>query len=279
MVSLPVSAIFHAVVTLPLIDKPDQLKQLLKAEIKKFVHGSVDEMALDYQILDSKPEAKTQRVLINAVPNSLIIFYSKVFQQAGLILEALEPESTALTRSLIGRDQTVTMLVDIGAERTNFFIIDQAVPFTHQSIDFGGNKIDRILQNVLGVDKNLTEQIKDDLFNYWFVVKENEKIKETQFLNLFSAAIEPIIKEIEVSLELYLRQINNINKKPEKVILTGGGAFLPYLTKYIADKFKIKCYIGDPWARVVHQQALKPLLRDIGPRMSVAIGLALRNMV
>ncbi len=279
MVSLPVSAVFHAIVTLPLVAKPEQLKSLLKAELKKFVHGSADDMALDYQVLDSKKEEKTQRVLINAVPNSLIIFYSKVFQTAGLTLEALEPESTALTRSLVGRDQAVTMLIDIGAERTNFFIIDQSIPITHQSIDFGGNKIDRVLRTVLGVESDIIEQIKSDLFNNWPIVRENREIKAEQFLNLFSAVVEPITKEIGVSLELYLRQINNTNKKPEKIILTGGGAFLPYLADYIAEKFKVRCYIGDPWARVVHQQALKPILRGIAPRMSVAIGLALRSMV
>ena len=91
--------------------------------------------------------------------------------------------------------------------------------------------------------------------------------------------VEPIVKEIEYSFEVYLRQSGNLTKHPEKVVLTGGGAFFPFLAEHIAEKFKLKCYVGDPWGRVVYQDGLKPILHGIGPRMSVAIGLALRNML
>lgn len=282
VVSLPVSSVFHAVVTLPITKKPEELKQLVKSEIKKFIQVPLEEMALDYQLLNDdlfNNQAKTQKVLVNAVPNALITFYSKVFQKSGLGLVALEPESAALIRSLIGRDKTVTMLIDIGAGRTNFFIVDQAIPITHQSIDFGGHKVDRILQNILGIEAEQVEQVKNNLFIYFSASNRSRRLSAQQLLNIFLPVVDPIIKEIELSFELYLRQAGNVNKRPEKVILTGGTAFLPYLSTYIAEKFKLKCYIGDPWSRVVYQQALKPVLHEIGPQMSVAIGLALRNMV
>jgi len=282
VVSLPVSSVFHAVVTLPITKKPEELRQMVKSEMKKFIPIPLEEMVLDYQLLNDdlfKNQAKTQKILVNAVPNALITFYSRVFQKSGLGLDALEPESTALIRSLIGRDQTVTMLIDIGAGRTNFFIIDQAIPITHQSIDFGGHKVDKILQNVLGIEDGQVVQMKNDLFNYFSPSGMSKQLSAQQLLSIFMPVVDPIAKEIEVSFELYLRQAGNTGKRPEKVILTGGSAFLPYLSTYIADKFKLKCYIGDPWSRVVYQQALKPVLHEIGPQMSVAIGLALRNVV
>ena len=87
------------------------------------------------------------------------------------------------------------------------------------------------------------------------------------------------MKEIQYGFELYIKQVGNENKRPEKIILTGGASFMPYLANYISDTFKIKCYVGDPWGRVVYQEGLKPLLHQIGPRVSVALGLALRNLV
>ena len=59
----------------------------------------------------------------------------------------------------------------------------------------------------------------------------------------------------------------------------GGSALFPFLVDELSEKFKMKCYVGDPWGRVVYQESLKPILNSIGPRMSVAIGLALRNVV
>ena len=277
VVSLPVSSVFHAVVTLPVLKK-DELDHIVKAEVRKLLPMPLEEMALDYQALSGLPEAKSQRVLVNAVPHRLIEFYSKVFQRAGLTLEALEPESTALARCLVGRDQAVAMVIDIGSERTNFFIIDQGMPITHQSIESGGDKIDKILQNILGVEPAVVEQTKYDLFDY-LSAGGNNILSEQKWLDILMPVVDPIIKEIEVSLELYLRQTGNEGKRPEKIILTGGMALMPFLAKYIQEKFKIKCYVGDSWARVVYQEGLKPVLRQIGPRMSVAIGLALRNII
>ena len=91
--------------------------------------------------------------------------------------------------------------------------------------------------------------------------------------------IDPIMKEIEYSFDLYLKQTGNEGKHPEKVVLTGGGSMMPFLADYITEKFNLKSYIGDPWGRVVYQESLKPALNKIGPRMSVALGLALRNLV
>ena len=276
VVSLPVSAVFHAMVTLPRMEKKD-FNTVLRAEVKKLLPRPLEEMALDYQILPDLGNTKDERVLINAVPKEMVSFYTRVFQKAGLILEALEPESTALVRSLVGKDGAVIMIIDVGAERTNFFIIDQSVPVTHHSIEAGGHKMDNILKNILDLDMTTTEQVKYDLSDYLGSGKNN--ITSEEFLQIFTPIIDPILKEIEVSLDLYLRQSNNIGKRLEKVVLTGGAGLLPYLSTFIADKFKLKCYVGDPWARMVYQNGLKPILNKIGPRMSVAIGLALRSMV
>ena len=279
IVSLPVSSVFHAIVTLPLTKDSNELDRLIKAEVKKFVPFPLNEMSLDHQILNGydKEKSRTQKILVNAVPNKLISFYAKIFKKAGITLEALEPESAALSRSLVGRDKSVSMIVDMGAERTNFFIIDNAVPITNQTIDFGGHKVDRILQNILGIEEELVEQVKNDIFGYY--ASQNPKIlSKEKFFDIFLPVVDPIIKEIDLSFALYARQMGE-RAKPEKIILSGGMAFMPYLVNYIADKFQVKCYIGDPWARTVYPQSLKPVLHKIGPRMAVAIGLALRNMV
>lgn len=277
VVSLPVSSVFHAVVTLPLVKK-EELDHLIKAEVKKLLPVPLEEMALDFQVLTGLSSDQSQRVLVNAVPYKLIEFYSKVFSRSGLTLEALEPESTALTRCLMGRDQAVAMIIDIGSERTNFFIIDHGAPITHQTIESGGDKMDKILQNILGVESDLVEKIKYDLFDF-LPSANNNNVSEQKWLDILMPVIDPMLKEIEISLEVYLRQTGNEGKRPEKIILTGGTALMPYLAKYIEGKFRIKCYVGDSWARVVYQDGLKPVLRQIGPRLSVAIGLALRSMV
>lgn len=278
VVGLPVSTVFHAVVSLPKVAQKDFLA-ILKAEVQKLLPYPLEETALDYQILPATKDSKVERVLVNAVPRALVAFYTKVCLKAGLQLVALETEAAALTRSLIGRDASVSMLVDIGAERTNFFIIDNTVPVTYQSIEVGGVKIDTLMARSLGVDAKIAEGLKRDLFSSAALPAFSQSLDRQAFMDLFMSLVEPIAKEIEYGFDVYFRQSGNENKKPEKIVLTGGAARFPFVADYLSQLFKIKCYLADPWGRVVYPDALKPVLHSIGPRLSVALGLALRSMV
>ena len=53
---------------------------------------------------------------------------------------------------------------------------------------------------------------------------------------------------------------------------------LPNLVGYLSKVLNIKVIIGDPWSRISYPVDLAPLLNEIGPRMSVAIGLAMREL-
>jgi Tfp pilus assembly PilM family ATPase len=174
-------------------------------------------------------------VLVNAVPLELVSFYTKVFKKAGLKIDSLEPESAALSRSLVGKDSALTMVIDMGAERTNFFIIDETKTITHQSIEVGGDKINRFLQTMLGIKEDLVDQVKQDLFRKLLTSTEDSLLTKKSFLDTFNAVIDPIIKEVAYGFEVYLRQGSTEQKQPEKIILTGGAAFFPFLAQcYLA---------------------------------------------
>lgn len=269
--SLPVSSIFHAVITLPAIEEKE-MEHHVKAKVQKMLPMPLEEMQVVHQkIPDADPNIKIKfiRVLVTAAPRKLVTFYSDIFTYAGLHLQELETEAFALERSLVGRDTATSMIIDIGGSHTNFFIVDQGLPITHRTINFGGEALDTILQSTLGVERPLTIQMKRDISRL-----PADKIP----MDLFQAALDPIIKEIQYSFDMFLHQSGNEQKRPEKIILTGGTSVLPVFANVIAQKFPMKVFVGDPWARVVYQQGLKPVLDEIGPRMASSIGLALRNL-
>lgn len=270
--SLPVSYVFHAVITLPEVDEKE-LEYHVRAKVKKMLPRPVEDMQIVQQIIPDGEDKKKKflRVLVTAAPKSLITFYTAIFQKAGLVLQELETEAFALERSLVGRDKATSMIVDMGAERTNFFIIDMGLPLVHRSIRAGGHDIDSILMRQLGVDDSAVGQIKKDIAK----MSEAECVS---FSKIFEPVIDPIIKEVEYSFNMFLKQTGNEGKRPEKIILTGGSSIFPFIAKYIQSKFDMKVFLGDPWARVVYQEGLKPILDKLGPRMAVSIGLALRNL-
>ncbi|HAT03272.1 MAG TPA: hypothetical protein DCS29_00635 [Candidatus Magasanikbacteria bacterium] len=265
--SLPVSYVFHAILNLPHVSDKE-IPQIVRAEVAKMITSPIDDMQIVHQKITKDPERekKYMTLLVTAAPKALVAFYTAIFQRAGLQLEELETEAFALARSLVGKDTTVSMVVDVGAERTNFFIIDAGVPMTHRSLQIGGNNFDKILSQHLGVDIGQVDQIKRDL-----------SLQSRMTTDLFLSILDPISKEIQYSLDLYLHQSGNEAKRPEKIILTGGAGLFPPISEYIQQMFPLRVFVGDPWARVIYQDGLKSILGEIGPRMAVSIGLGLRN--
>jgi Tfp pilus assembly PilM family ATPase len=86
-----------------------------------------------------------------------------------------------------------------------------------------------------------------------------------------------LVNEIRYVFEQYKRQEFSDNKRVEKIILTGGSAHLPGIAEFLTRSLNMNVNVGDPWARVIVPEDLRLLLDTIGPSMSIAAGLAMRN--
>jgi Tfp pilus assembly PilM family ATPase len=90
--------------------------------------------------------------------------------------------------------------------------------------------------------------------------------------------MQPIVNEIRFAFQLYANMELTELKRVEKIILTGGSSYLSHVPEYLSETLNMNVYRGDPWARVVYPKDLAVVLEEIGPRMAVAVGLAMREM-
>lgn len=292
--ALPLSKVFSAVIRVPRVKDEKDLKPLIEAQARKLVPLPLEEMILDSKMVDDikKPAAKSKklndkskktpdpkkpligerkeqeyvRVLITGAAKSLVQKYVQIFKSAKLELVALETESFALIRSLVGKDKSRILIIDLGATRSNLTVVEKGVPFLTRSVNVGGDMITKRIAEQMGVDFEEAEQIKQDLGG-----------ETGDSIPIIEDTLKPILNEIQYTFEQYAKQESSEGKSVEKIILTGGSAHLPGLSNLIASNTNINTYVGDPWARTVYPNDLRPILDEIGPRMSVAIGLAMRD--
>ncbi len=270
--SLPVSQVFHTLITLPLVDAKE-IDYHVRAKVKKMLPLPIDHMQVVHQEVphfDTTKKETYKKILVTAAPRRLVSFYARIFQHAGLQLDELETEAFALQRALVGNDPATTMIIDIGAERANFFIVDQTLPLTHRSIQIGGNNFDAEIGKVLGISPQEAGALKFD-----FAKLGSNAIHG----DIFASIVDPIVKEISYNIETFISQTGNEQKRIQKIIFTGGASLFPPIVDHIKMAFPVNVFIGDPWARIVYQQGLKRVLDEIGPRMAVAAGLSMRNIV
>lgn len=268
--ALPTFSVFSSVLNLSNVNKKD-IAGAVQWEAKKIIPLPLEEMILDWKNIDDSEESNSNnlRLLLTGAPRVLVKKYINIFKEAKINLISLETETFSLIRSLIGNDKSTIMIVEIGASTTDVAIVDKSIPVLNRSIDIGGKKITQDIAKRLNMDLQSAEQFKYDL-GISSIDSGGDNVP-----GIIVESITPLVNEIKYAINLFQ---NKYSKKTEKIILSGGSALLPNLANYLTKLLDIKVIIGNPWARVSCPVELEPLLYEIGPKMSVAIGLALREI-
>lgn len=258
---------------------PQKVKSILEVEAKKILPNQAQGMQFDYTVIDlEKYEmlkddevAKDVKFLITAAPDDMVKTYSDIFARAGINLVSLDIEAFALIRSLVGKDKSLLMVVDFGQNATNLSIVNNGVPVFNRSVEIGGDAITKKLADTMGISLEEAEQYKLDLN----ILMQQQGL--TELPKPIAQAVAPVISEMKFLIKSYYEQVSN-EKTVDRVILTGGSSQLSGLVTHVERELDIKTFIGDPWARIIHPTELKDVLNEIGPRYSVALGLAMTKI-
>lgn len=268
--ALPTFSVFSSVINLTNVDKKD-LAASIHWEAKKVIPISLDDMILDWKkIEDDSSQAKENiKVLLTGAPRALVKKYIDIFKEAQINLLSLETETFSLVRALLGNDRSTVMIVEIGTNTTDISVVDKSIPMLNRSIDIGGHTITKAISANLNIDPERAEQFKYDLG------VGSSEVGDSAIPKIIIETLNPIVNEIKYVINLY--QSKN-NKKVEKIVLSGGASMLLNFASYLSGLLDMNVIIGDPWSRISCPVDLRSTLDEIGPRLSVAAGLALRQM-
>lgn len=272
-VSLPTFAVFSSIINVSVADKK-MLGQIVTDEAKKVIPLPLEEMILDWKVVPDKngktPSSGNLQIFLTGSPKKLVKKYIDVFKKANIALSSLETETFSLVRSLVGDDKSPVMIVEIGANSTDLSIVRESIPVLNRSLSVCASTVTKMLSEKLGMSYIQAEQFKLDLSFSLSADNSQDKLPK-----LILDSLEPIITEMKYLMEFYQSQ----NTEPlEKVILSGGGALLLNLADYLSERLSIKVIIGDSWNRINYPQEIKPVLMEVGPKLAVAIGLAMREI-
>jgi type IV pilus assembly protein PilM len=267
--TLPTFSVFSSIINLHNVDRKS-LGQAVEWEAKKFIPLPLEEMILDWKIINSPNESKGDlNVFLTGSPKKLVKKYVDIFRKTIVTLASLETETFSLVRSLLGDDKSTVMIVEIGATNADICVVKKGVPVVSRSLDMGGAGITKAIASSLNISWSRAEQFKRDLG-----VSENLSGGNVVPKTIASSA-GAIADEVKYLINIFQ---NKNEDKIEKVILSGGSSLLPNLASFMSGKLNMNIVVGDPWARISYQPELKPVLAEIGPSFSVAIGSAMREL-
>ncbi|MHA7837521.1 MAG: type IV pilus biogenesis protein PilM, partial [bacterium] len=141
-------------VNLPQMSR-DELEDQIQWEAEQYIPFDVNEVNLDFQILDANEEEGQMDVLLVAAKKDLIDDYVQVIQEAGLNPCAIDVAGFAVQNAYEMNYEPdadgVVALVNIGAQVVNINVLRGGVPAFTRDIMTGGAQYTEEIQKALSV--------------------------------------------------------------------------------------------------------------------------------
>jgi type IV pilus assembly protein PilM len=287
-----------------------ELDEAIKWEAERYIPFPIDEVVLDYDILDNPddvPADGQMEVMIAAAQHETIARLVEVIKLAGLepVVIDVKPFAAlrALRGSLLGEHLTKTTLtntstftesgevgvvLEIGASNSTIALVRGERVLMNRNINVSGDDFTVAIQKAFGLDFNAAEDVKLNYATATIPTEDEEDLLDFDVnreryspAKIFDAIRTPLLDlttEIRRSLEFYRVQSGDINV--DRMYLAGGGAKLRGLADAIGDTLGFRVELGDPWLAVSFDENAfdAAYLRSTSAELTVPLGLALRGV-
>jgi len=267
VISIPAASSFIVTFSLPNLPKSEVAKAV-PYEARKYIPVPIKDIILDWDVIESGKENGGMDVLLVAVPKEVVEKIKRVSEKAGLTLRSMEIESFSMIRALMANDLAPTAIVNVGYQSTVLVIVDQGQLRVSDTIMRGSHEWTRAIMKGLSISSERAEEIKKE-------IGLGKKVEDKEISNIVSSLADALFLEIERMFSFYHRKTS---RRVQKINLTGGGSNLKGLVEEVASRFEIEVGRSNPFSKIVAPAFMQPVLREIGPGFTVAVGLALREL-
>ncbi len=249
-----------------------ELRSALAFEAEKYIPFDINDVYLDFDILDSDTASKKYLdiALVAAKKDAVHQLLSNC-KDANLSIKVIDNDSFACFNSFLAaypeEKMKTTALINIGAKLTNLMIVYQGLPAFSRDLYFGGDDI------TLGLSKKLQVDIKE-------ATKLKYNLKTTKNANIKTAISEILhylMTEIRLSFDYFETQTQKEKRSVEDIYIIGGSSQLEGLVELIEETLKIKTVHFEPLRCIILDDSVdKKLIKQYEASLAVPIGLAIR---
>jgi type IV pilus assembly protein PilM len=249
----------------------DEARDAIQWEAEQHIPFDIDDVSLDFQILDRESDPEQMDVLLVAAKREMLEGRAELIRSAGLTPSVIDVDSFAVQKAYESshdpEEGSVTLLLNVGCFVTNVNIVKNGIPYFTRDLSFAGNAILEAVQKDLGVDYDEASEI----------LENPGEDRHDDLQSIVSLVGEELAVGIEKSLS-YLRASGDADHI-DRICLSGGSSFAPGLRESIEKRQGSPVEIADPFRNVIWNEDLfgEDDPETLGPHYMVATGLALRS--
>jgi type IV pilus assembly protein PilM len=250
-----------------------QLEESIKWEAEQQIPFDIEDVNLDFQILDEQVSPDQMPVLLVAAKKDMINDYTAVIEEAGLQPTIVDVDvfaiENAFNLNFESPEEEVVALVNIGASVMNINILKRGTSAFTRDISIGGRQITEEIQKRLKMTYEEAESLK---------VKERDAgAQNPEVEKIIQGTAEQLATEVRRSLEFFAASSSGGEIK--KIFLSGGCAKIQMLPGLIEERISMPVEVFNPFAKIDYNpEVFDPeYIKQVAPLAAVGVGLALRR--
>jgi len=239
----------------------EEIESAVKLEIMQVVPEGIKNLDYDYLVI---PQKEKKEIVFVGYPRNKTSSFVEILKRCRLNPIIIDHDCLAIYNFIqkYGKGKEILFSLNIGYTTTNFLLTEKDGFILIRDVPYGiRNFISAICEN-----KNIS-------FNegeIYFKKEENTgTIKE-----ILKNSLSDYFSEIKTGIEYFK---NKVNKAPEKVYITGGGALWKGIISLFEEMIEIKTEIFNPFDRIKNIEVPSDI-RKKGTIFTVACGLLGREI-
>ncbi len=267
----------HGVITDKIImDKKtgSEAEQAILFEAEQRSPFDVEDVTLDYHVIKVDDETNKMEVLLVAARNEFLKNYLDLILDAGLRPVVVDTDAFAILNAYEMNYEIdpsrVTALIDVGFDITSITFIKEGLYHSTRDVSNGI----RLIFDAIGKEFRLNQEMASKALKG----ELDSSIDNDMFKAAVFTSAEELIAGLEVAIS-YFKSSSGV-KQLDWVVLSGGGALVPYLPELLQSKLQIPVEIFNPLRNIEYDPDLfmeyQP--EKVAPLLAVPIGLAARRI-
>lgn len=268
-VGLPSNKTFTTIIDMPKVPE-QELKASMKYQVDQYIPMAVDDAKTDWALLGDSLRAPGQyEILLTSVAKSYAEERLEFIEGLGFNVIAEEPDPIAIVRSLTPPgSQDARMIIDIGENSADLAVIYGDSPRLVRTVPTGLQAMVRAAVQNLNVQDTQARQ---------FILKFGLAADrlDGQVLRAIDGVLDNFASELVKSIKFFQTRYPSL--LVSGIILSGFGATIPQIDKYIAAKTGVQTVAGNPWQHVSVSQSDQQQLAPVAAEFATVVGLAQRS--
>jgi type IV pilus assembly protein PilM len=253
----------------------EELDESIDWHAEEHIPFDISDVSLDYQVVGSGPDSLN--VLMAACKREFVANVKQAIQLAGKQPAVIDVDAFALQNCYEVNYQpagdAVVALLNVGAATMNINILKGVRSVFTRDVSVGGNQYTALLQKELGLTYEQAEAVKRG-------GEAPSHVSAPEVEGVIETVSDMLALEISKTFDFYRATAEEGDGRVQKIYLSGGGSKLRGLLEFLSERFEAPVERLDPLRRVKYdeQRFDAGFMREVGPDLAVAVGLALRGV-